>query len=345
MISDDSISDTMISIRIKTTTSSKEIALTVPISSNVDEIKRLVMIELGLVGQEDNKYVRLISCGKMLADGNTLATYNISNGAFIHAVISDKKPNSVINNTTNGIEMTTMNSNSNSISMNNLHGLDVLLAEGLSVDEVAAIRSYFRNSIDEYAGRDERLQIRDGENNVAYRARIEEAWMNAQPPHSEFILNLPLDSPRRLGLGNMSGNRANPLLLSFIRGFVNQNNRENMMVMNNSNNNNNNSVMLTNDESLGSTRDFVFGIFFGVFFGFMSLLCVWDHNIPFRQKVGILIGVMIQIIMGTLVNSPNAASPPTNTNSNSNSNSNNNNDNSVNNAINGLEPLPAGNRK
>jgi hypothetical protein len=325
----------MISIRIKTTNSSKEIALTVAGSSKVDEIKRLVMIELGLVGQED-KYVRLISCGKMLADGNTLATYNVTNGAFIHAVISDKKPNSGINN---GIEMTTMNSSSISnqyINLNGLVGLDALLSEGLSVDEVAAIRSYFRTSIDEYASRDDRLQIREGENNVAYRARIEEAWMNAQPPHSEFILNLPLDSPRRLGLGSMSGSRTNPLLLSFIRGFVNQNreNRENMM-------NNNNSVMVTNDESLGSTRDFVFGIFFGVFFGFMSLLCVWDHNIPFRQKVGILIGVMIQLIMGTLVNSPNAASTPTNTNSNSNSNNNNN---SVNNAINGLEqPLPTGN--
>jgi len=336
MISDDSVVDTMISIRIKTTNSSKEIALTVAGSSKVDEIKRLVMIELGLVGQED-KYVRLIASGKMLADGNTLATYNITNGAFIHAVISDKKPNSVINNTNNGIEMTTMNSNS--ISMSNLNGLDVLLAEGLSVDEVAAIRSYFRTSIDEYASRDDRLQIREGENNVAYRARIEEAWMNAQPPHSEFILNLPLDSPRRLGLGNMSGSRTNPLLLSFIRGFVNQN-RENREILNN-----NNSVMLSNDESLGSTRDFVFGIFFGVFFGFMSLLCVWDHNIPFRQKVGILIGVMIQLIMGTLVNSPNAASPPSNTNSNTNSNSNsNNNNNSVNNAITGLEPpLPTGN--
>jgi len=335
MISDDSVVDTMISIRIKTTNSSKEIALTVAGSSKVDEIKRLVMIELGLVGQED-KYVRLIASGKMLADGNTLATYNITNGAFIHAVISDKKPNSVINNTNNGIEMTTMNSNS--ISMSNLNGLDVLLAEGLSVDEVAAIRSYFRTSIDEYASRDDRLQIREGENNVAYRARIEEAWMNAQPPHSEFILNLPLDSPRRLGLGNMSGSRTNPLLLSFIRGFVNQN-RENREILNN-----NNSVMLSNDESLGSTRDFVFGIFFGVFFGFMSLLCVWDHNIPFRQKVGILIGVMIQLIMGTLVNSPNAASPPSNTNSNTNSNSNSNNNNSVNNAITGLEPpLPTGN--
>ena len=339
MVSDDSVVDAMISIRIKTTNSSKEIALTVASSSKVDEIKRLVMIELGLVGQEDNKYVRLISCGKMLADGNTLATYNVSNGAFIHAVISDKKPNSGINN---GIEMTTMNSSSISNQYINLTGLDVLLSEGLSVDEVAAIRSYFRTSIDEYASRDERLQIREGENNVAYRARIEEAWMNAQPPHSEFILNLPLDSPRRLGLGSMSGSRTNPLLLSFIRGFVNQNreNRENMM-------NNNNSVMVTNDESLGSTRDFVFGIFFGVFFGFMSLLCVWDHNIPFRQKVGILIGVMIQLIMGTLVNSPNAASTSTNTNTNSNNsnnNNNNNNNNSINNAINGLEPpLPTGN--
>ena len=336
MVSDDSIVDVMISIRIKTTNSSKEIALTVAGSSKVDEIKRLVMIELGLVGQED-KYVRLISCGKMLADGNTLATYNVTNGAFIHAVISDKKPSSGINN---GIEMTTMNSSSISnqyINLNGLVGLDALLSEGLSVDEVAAIRSYFRTSIDEYASRDERLQIREGENNVAYRARIEEAWMNVQPPHSEFILNLPLDSPRRLGLGSMSGSRTNPLLLSFIRGFVNQNreNRENMM-------NNNNSVMVTNDESLGSTRDFVFGIFFGVFFGFISLLCVWDHNIPFRQKVGILIGVMIQLIMGTLVNSPNAASTQTNTNSNGNNNNNNNN--SVNNAINGLEqPLPTGN--
>lgn len=291
-----------ITIRIKTTNSSKEITLTTNVKSTVDELKKQVSQELGIAG--DDKYIRLISSGKMLTDNNTLASFHIKNGSFIHCVVSDKVSNSSNNNNINnssGIEMT---------SIGNLHGLDLLLTEGLTIDEVAAIRSYFRTNIDEYASRDDRLQIREGESNINHRARIEEAWMNAQPPNSEFILNLPLSSPRRLGLGNGS---QNPLLLSLIRGFVNQSNRENPSLNNNSNN-----IFVTNDESIGTTRDFFFGICFGIFFGFISLLCVWDHNIPFRQKVGILVGVMIQLIMGALVNGP-----PSQPNNNSNVKSSN----------------------
>jgi hypothetical protein len=144
--------------------------------------------------------------------------------------------------------------------------------------------------------------------------------MLVQSPTSEFLLNLPLTSPRRLaGLTGLSG-RANPLLISFLRDIVNQNNRDGL-VTNNINTTNNmgmsssiSSMMTSSDESLGTTRDLLFGVFFGTFFGFMALLCVWDHNIPFRQKVGILLGVIIQLLMGTLVNSPpNNAAPATST--------------------------------
>ena len=297
-----------ITIRIKTTNSSKEITLNTNTKSTVDELKKQVSQELDIIG--DDKYIRLISCGKMLTDGHTLSSFHIKNGSFIHCVVSDKKVsnnndnsnNSNNNNNNNGIEMA---------SINNLHGLDLLLAEGLTIDEVAAIRSYFRSNIDDYASRDERLQIREGESNINHRARIEEAWMTAQPPNSEFILNLPLTSHRRLGFDNMNGNQ-NPLLLSLIRGFVNQQSNRDNLLMNNSSNN----IFVTTNEDIGTTRDFFFGICFGIFFGFISLLCVWDHNIPFRQKVGILIGVMIQLIMGTLVNSQNPNQASGNNNSN-----------------------------
>ena len=65
----------------------------------------------------------------------------------------------------------------------------------------------------------------------------------------------------------------------------------------------------------GTVKDFLWGLIFGVgihnysfsmnslthslthhlVFGFLALICIWERNITYRQKIGILVGVMINI--------------------------------------------------
>jgi hypothetical protein len=51
------------------------------------------------------------------------------------------------------------------------------------------------------------------------------------------------------------------------------------------------------DVSLGTFRDFLCGLAVGCTLGFVMLLCVWDRHVPHRQKVGILIGVVFNLIL------------------------------------------------
>ena len=70
-------------------------------------------------------------------------------------------------------------------------GFDRLLAVGLSVDDVAAIRTNFRNQVDELAASVARLPREDP---LVFRGRVEDSWIASQGPYSEFSLNLPTSS-------------------------------------------------------------------------------------------------------------------------------------------------------
>lgn len=41
----------------------------------------------------------------------------------------------------------------------------------------------------------------------------------------------------------------------------------------------------------------------GFFLGFITVFCIWDRNVTYRQKVGIVCGVAFQMVL-------NSASPP-----------------------------------
>ena len=56
---------------------------------------------------------------------------------------------------------------------------------------------------------------------------------------------------------------------------------------------------------LGSNRDFFFGLMMGYLVGGIMLFCVWDRGVSHRQKVGILMGVTLQIITSIMNGQPN----------------------------------------
>ena len=49
--------------------------------------------------------------------------------------------------------------------------------------------------------------------------------------------------------------------------------------------------------AIGSYRDLVCGMLLGFLFGGIALLCVWDRNMTYRQKVGIILGVVVSFVV------------------------------------------------
>ena len=60
---------------------------------------------------------------------------------------------------------------------------------------------------------------------------------------------------------------------------------------------------------LGSNRDFFLGLMMGYLVGGIMLFCVWDRGVSHRQKVGILMGVTLQIITSILQGQPSNHTP------------------------------------
>ena len=50
---------------------------------------------------------------------------------------------------------------------------------------------------------------------------------------------------------------------------------------------------------LGSWRDFLYGVLMGFALGFMMVFCIWDRNVSHRQKLGILAGIMMQVMLSS----------------------------------------------
>jgi hypothetical protein len=52
--------------------------------------------------------------------------------------------------------------------------------------------------------------------------------------------------------------------------------------------------------SVGTDRDFVWGFCMGFFVGLLMLLWVWIPSVPHKQKLGILTGICVQIVLAQL---------------------------------------------
>jgi hypothetical protein len=86
----------------------------------------------------------------MLEPANAIIKhFNIKSGTYIHAIITSI-PTTTTTTTTTNSNTNSSSSPASNRSLQELRGLDILLNEGLNVDEVAAIRSSFRQSIGIY---------------------------------------------------------------------------------------------------------------------------------------------------------------------------------------------------
>ena len=144
-------------------------------------------------------------------------------------------------------------------------GFDLLLATNsqLSRDDITAIRAHFSSSVSQFSVT---LPQQEGESAHDRYMRAEEEWMASQPANSEFRLNIqPLASldneDPTLGMEE--------LMTPGIAGAE------------------------------GTNSDAVWGFIMGFLLGFILLFWLFERSLPRRQKLGIIVGVGCNIIIGT----------------------------------------------
>ena len=162
------------------------------------------------------------------------------------------------------------------------------MQSGLTTDEISAIRLYFSQHVDRFIER--QTQTRPDQNQVhnqnesnstniistsqnnepSSRHDMEDAWMNAQGPHSEFWLNL---------------NTNDPLLVANRRITFGQ---DDFLTINRS------------SQNIGTDRDFIWGFTLGYFVGFMMMFFVWMPTVSHKQKLGILGGISLKLTLSMI---------------------------------------------
>eukprot|EP01041_Mallomonas_annulata_P013736 gene13737-29212_t len=252
-----------INLRIKPSNAgTNDFTLKANLDDNVEDLGDKILLEL----DKEDKHIRLIFSGKLLQPPNSkLRDFNIVDGSYIHAVIS--------NVASSPADAPPIAVPAPPIDPSLLRGLDRLQNDGLSIDEVAAIRSAFRPQLTTFSATVER---ETDEDNVTYMSRVEDLWMASQHADSEFSMNLPRSRllPTH-GLHNYSLFTADQpsVFRSSIEG----------------------------DEAAdGTMLDFVWGFAMGSMLGFMMIFCIWDRNVPHKQKVGILAGVATSLAMAVI---------------------------------------------
>ena len=142
---------------------------------------------------------------------------------------------------------------------------------GLSRQDVAVMRTYFARQIDRY-GQTHNAHM-DEPDLTRRRLLVEEDWMAAQGPTSEFRLNLNQSLLTNNLVRSLRGN--DPFGTGtgqgpFSRGHA------------------------------GTDRDFAWGFMLGFFVGFVMLVWVWMPTVPHKQKLGILTGISFQLALNVL---------------------------------------------
>ena len=137
-----------ITLRVKTMNDSSVLNIEVnKKSDSVLELKNKILQTLAAM----DKSIRLISSGKLLDPSNAkLAEFNLQDGTYIHAVISSSnqiRENTCFDSSSDIEQLAEVNTSST----RQVRGLDRLLSCGMSIDEVAALRSYFRSQVDDFA--------------------------------------------------------------------------------------------------------------------------------------------------------------------------------------------------
>jgi hypothetical protein len=245
----------------------------------VNDLKQAIISRLQLV----DKNVRLIFSGKLLEPPSALlSSFKLQDGSYVHAVITNQSQH-----TSSSTEVPS-SSSATRIDMANLRGLDTLMLPGpqrsaLSIDEVASLRSYFHDDIVEYTR--DNVQRVSGESDVDFIYRCETEWMNAQDSRSEFRLNLFGTSLFNLHPGLLAINTQQGSSSSSSSGGV----RALQMSFNDD--------ISGTPSDQGTMREFFCGLLMGFGCGYMMLFCMWDRNISQRQKMGILVGMILSLML------------------------------------------------
>lgn len=275
-------------VKVKHGSNPDDISLSLLPSDTLKIMKDKVKLKLNC----PDKYVRLIFGGKLLGpDSASVSKLGIQDGSFIHAVITSQIPRQQSQVSSQPAPSTP--SGNRNIQSSQHRGFDRLTELGLSLDETAALRSSFQSQVDELSATHPQ---RADEDEHSYRFRLEELWISQQGPTSEFTLNLPRSSTT----SRASTRVFNLPSISSLRSIAE-------------------SSLNTDDDdhsghTSGTLRDFVWGVFLGSALGFLMIFCVWDRNISQRQKLGIMVGISLNMFIGYLQNS-STSSPPTRTSS------------------------------
>ncbi|CAK4958761.1 unnamed protein product [Aphanomyces euteiches] len=248
LIEDGRIFVSKMTLRVKTL-SEKPLTIEINGTATVGELKEMIKAQ----GNAQGKFLRLIHQGKMLNDDKAiLLDCQIKQNDFIHCAMSNAPPKALVqqlNNQEEAIE-----------EPQNRRGFDCL-RDTLSREEVQALRLHFYPQVSAMISQS---TAREGESVEDRIYRIEEEWMAAQGPQSEFALNVRprnMDSQEtfhRIDMPDMS-----------LMGIDNE----------------------------GTTVDMIWGIAMGLILGFFMLFLLWERTIPRRQKMGIVIGVAINMLL------------------------------------------------
>lgn len=328
----------MVRIIVKRTSdsSSCEIELT----PKIERVSQLLEVVRGKMGIDSNKFLRLISQGKLLEPPEALIIqFNLKDGAFVHLVVTDNRPSGGSRSESAGGRQ--QRPSEQRLPRGGLN--ELVTTHGLDANEVTALRATFSHQIEEY--RMERSLSRSGtETESEFQIRLEMDWMWAQGRDSEFWQNLPpptqstqrvlTERLRRLVQAdddddfNPNGEFSTQSFLGSILGRrpyapLGQRNEDGdergmeMTGMDSDDSEDGNDVeagrgsnlpsapgSLAMDRTpvptqyqLGTYKDCCWGMLLGSAFGTLMLLCIFDHNKAHRWKVGVLLGVCIQLML------------------------------------------------
>ncbi|RYG69079.1 hypothetical protein EON64_03625 [archaeon] len=256
-----------VTIRVKVTPSSiHEVEVTVNATDDVKALKTAIEQSSNL---PEDKYVRLIYNGRMLAPDNAnLSSFGLKDQSYIHAVVATRTAGSSSSAQQHGY------ARRDAEDEGVVRGLGLLqrpntMSVRLSREQVDALRAYFRDVIEAFG--QQQVARRPGESDEDYGYRAEEEWMAVQGATSEFRLNL---TALRLFQPPAPDDAADERTF-FLHA----------------------SALGSSEDSsdLGSYRELLYGLLLGYALGFLMVFCVWDRNVPYRQKIGILLGIMLQM--------------------------------------------------
>jgi hypothetical protein len=242
------------------------------------------------------KALRLIYSGKLLEPPSALlSSFNIKPDSVVHAVFGPKPvaatPAASVSSG-GDVELGPMGAGPGGYQTvaqrdgdaSNASGFDRMVAErGMDATQIEAVRMLFAADVTAFASRMARLD--DNESEADFRLRAEELFMSSQGPMSDFNLNLP--PIIRHGEGDQGENND----LQRIEGFL-----QRQMIF---------SALAGGGDpeagtGVGTYRDLLFGILLGFIFGGIAILCVWDRGMSHRQKMGIIVGVMLSLLINLL---------------------------------------------